>query len=164
MSESRNDESVKLGYDNWYLWDHQINSTIRRKNASVAFDPEPVNPRTTQQTTTPAAAGDPNASSTPSTTASQPTAEELKTYCAELKEWKTVNNIVAGVILGTLSEEIKHVVNPKESAKSMYDKLEAVVIKQSSGSSAYGIKIELIDKEFKDTPTLENFEKHLTFY
>src|SRR5258706_4849660 len=118
MSNSKNDQTIKLSYDNWYLWDHHINSTIRQKNASVALDPEPVDPRTTQQTTTVATAGTPSASGTsqPSTTP-VPTADKLKTYQDELKEWKTANNIAAGVILGTLSEEIQHVIDPKESAK-----------------------------------------------
>ena len=36
---------------------------------------------------------------TPSITVSHtPTAEELKTYCKEHKEWKTARNITAGVI------------------------------------------------------------------
>src|SRR5882757_7023247 len=82
----------------------------------------------------------------------------------QLKEWKTANNVAAGVILGALSEEIKHIINPKESAKDMYNKLQAAVIKQSSGSSAFGIRIELIDNQYNDVPTMENFEKHLTFY
>src|SRR5258706_1219905 len=165
MSNSKNDQTIKLSYDNWYLWDHHINSTIRQKNASVALDPEPVDPRTTQQTTTVATAGTPSASGTsqPSTTP-VPTADELKTYRDELKEWKTVNNIAAGVILGTLTEEIQHVIDLKESAKSMYDKLQAAVIKQSSGSSTFGIRITLIDNQFNDAPTMDNFKKHLTFY
>ena len=165
MSDSKNDQTVKLSYDNWYSWDHHINSTIRRKNASVALDPEPVDPHTAQQTTTVVTAGAPSTSGTsqPSAT-SLPTAEALKAYRDELKEWKTANNIAAGVILGTLSEEIQHVIDPKESAKSMYDKLQAAVIKQSSGSSAFGIRIALIDNQFNDAPTMDNFEKHLTFY
>src|SRR5258706_16338392 len=32
------------------------------------------------------------------------------------------------------------------------------------GSSAYSTRIDLICKKFKDTPMLDNFEKHLTFY
>ncbi len=46
----------------------------------------------------------------------------------------------------------------------MYNKLQAAVIKQSSGSSAFGIRITLIDNQFNDAPTMDNFEKHLTFY
>src|SRR5258706_7044484 len=46
----------------------------------------------------------------------------------------------------------------------MYDKLQAAVIKQSSGSSAFGIQITLIDNQFNDALTMDNFEKHLTFY
>jgi len=166
MSDSKIDQTVKLSYDNWYLWDHHINSTIRRKNASVALDPEPVDPSTVQQTATTTTSPDPNAAGTsqPPPTATQPTTEEMKIYRDELKEWKTANNVAAGVILGALSEEIKHIINPKESAKDMYNKLQAAVIKQSSGSSAFGIRIELIDNQYNDVPTMENFEKHLTFY
>jgi hypothetical protein len=47
---------------------------------------------------------------------------------------------------------------------TMYDKLKREVVKQSSGSSANGTRIELVYKQFKDEATIENFEKHLTFY
>ena len=52
-------------------------------------------------------------------------AEELKTYREELKEWRVANNAAAGVsvILGTISAEVKHLVDPDEPAKGMYDKL-----------------------------------------
>ena len=53
----------------------------------------------------------------------RPMAEERKTYCKELKEWRVANNVAAGVILGTISVEVKHLVNPDEPAKDMYDKL-----------------------------------------
>jgi len=161
MSELKNDQTIKLGYDNWYLWDRHIISTIRRKSAYVAFDPEPVDPRTQQQVAPPATT---TPASTPSVTVtSQPTPEELRTYREELKEWRTANNVAAGVILGAISDEVQHVIDPKEPAKVMYDKLkaEAEVI---SNSSANGIRIELRHKRFKDTPTIENFERHLTFY
>jgi len=48
MSESESDQTIKLNYDNWYLWDHHIMSTILRKNAYLAFDPQPVDPRAQQ--------------------------------------------------------------------------------------------------------------------
>jgi hypothetical protein len=93
-----------------------------------------------------------------------PTAEELKTYCRELKEWKTANNVTAGVILGVLSDEVQYIIDPEDPAKSMYNKLKAEIIKQSSSSSANSTRIKLIYKQFKDAPTMESFEKHLTFY
>lgn len=46
----------------------------------------------------------------------------------------------------------------------MYDKLKAEVVEQLSNSIVHGIRIERVYKKFKDTPTMENFEKHLTFY
>ena len=52
----------------------------------------------------------------------------------------------------------------KDSAKVMYDKLEAAVIQQLSGSSAFGTQLKIMDKQFTDVLTMENFEKHLTFY
>ena len=168
MSEQKTDSSVKLAYDNWNLWDRYIKSTIRRKNAYIAFDPEPVDPRVPQQApqaapvppaTTPATAPVPAI-----TVTAQPTAEELKTYREELKEWKTANNVAAGVILGSISEEVEHLVNPEDSAKKMYDKLKTEILKQSSGSSAYSTRIELIYKKFKETLTFDSFKKHLTFY
>ena len=96
MSKSNNEPLVKLSYDNWYIWDFQIKSTILRKNAYVAFDPEPVNPCAQQQVSP---AGSTGSTTIPSITVSHtPTAEELKTYCKEHKEWKTARNITAGVI------------------------------------------------------------------
>jgi len=93
-----------------------------------------------------------------------PSAEELKMYREELKEWRTANNVVAGVILGSISVKVEHLINPEDSAKDMYDILKAEILKQSSGSSVYSTRIDLICKKFKDTPMLDNFEKHLTFY
>jgi len=81
----------------------------------------------------------------------QPSTDELKTYRKELKEWKTVNNIVAGVILGAISDDVQHIIDPEEPAKDMYNKLKAEIVKQSSGSSANGTRIELVYKKFKDT-------------
>ena len=109
MSESKNEPAVKLTYDNWYLWDCYFTSTILQKNAKIALEPEPINPCIQQQITTPAATGTtgtPSISVTP-----QPTAEELKVYCDELKEWKTVNNIACGIIIGTILDEIQHIIN-----------------------------------------------------
>jgi len=108
----------------------------------------------------------------PSTTSSvtitpQPTSEELTTYREELKEWKAANNIAAGIILGAISDGLQHVIDLKDPAKVMYDKLKAEVaevVKQSSNSIANWIRIELFNKQFKDKPTLDAFEKHLTFY
>jgi len=78
-----------------------------------------------------------DATTTPSITVIPlPTAEELKMYHEELKEWKTVNNVAAGVILGVISDEVQHAINPEDSVKDMYDKLKAEILKQSSGSSA----------------------------
>ena len=162
MSESKNDQYIKLTHNNWYLWDWHITSTIQQKNAYVTFDPQPVDPSTQQQVTPPASTA---TTSTPSITATpQPTPEEMKLYCEELKEWRTVNNVAAGAILNSISDEVQHIINPKEPAKVMYDKLQAEVVKQSSGSSAHAIQIKIVHKQFKDTPTMENFEKHLTFY
>jgi len=161
MSESESDQTIELNYDNWYLWDLHIMSTILRKNAYLAFDPQPVDPRA-QQLVNP-----------PSTTSSvtitpQPTSEELTTYREELKEWKAANNIATGIILGAISDGVRHVIDLKDPAKVMYDELKAevaeVVSKQSSNNIANWIRIELINKQFKDKPTMDAFEKHLTFY
>ena len=163
MSDQKGDSSIKLGYDNWYSWDRYITSTIRRKNAYIAFEPEPIDPRAAQNQVVPATTTATTA--TPSVTVTPvPSADDIKTYRDELKEWKVANNVAAGVILGTLSDEVQYIINPKESAKSMYDKLQAEIVKQSSGSSANGTRLEIVYKQFKDAPTMENFEKHLTFY
>jgi len=107
----------------------------------------------------------PTAGTTPSVTVTlQLTTEELKTYCDDLKEWRAANNVAKGVILGSVSDEVRHVLVLGDSAKEMYDKLKAEVVKQSSGSSVYGTQVELVRKVFKDAPTLENFKQHLTFY
>ena len=142
MSESNNEPLVKLSYDNWYIWDFQIKSTILRKNAYVAFDPEPVDPRAQQQVSP---AGSTGSTTIPSITVSHtPTAEELKAYCEEHKEWKMARNITAGVILGSISRELQHIITPDLPAKTMYNLLKAKVIKQSSGSSANATRRELI--------------------
>lgn len=169
MSESKSNQSVELKFDNWYLWDRHIKSTIRRKNAYIAFDPEPVDPHTIQQavpqTTDTTGASSSTTGTTPNvSTPSTPTAEALKKYNDMLEKWTTANNIAAGVILGSISDEISHVISPEDSAKDMYDKLKARVIKQASGSSAFGTTTEIIHKQFKDAPTMDNFEQHLTFY
>jgi len=49
---------------------------------------------------------------------------------------ETANNVAAGVILGSISDEVHHVVDPRDSAKGMYDRLKAEIVRQSSGSSA----------------------------
>ena len=134
MSETKSDLSVKLAYDNWNLWDHYIKSTIHRKHAYITFDPKPVNLCAPQQVAQVVTAG---TAATPAITSTvQPTAEELKTYCEELKEWKTVNNVMAGVILGSISKEVVHLVDLEDLAKEMYDTLKAKILRQSSGSSA----------------------------
>ena len=162
MSEPKHDSAIKLNYNNWYLWDCYIKSTIRRKNAYVAFDPEPIDLCTVQQIV-------PATATTTTTTPTimvvpQPSADELKTYCEELKEWKSANNVVAGVILGAISDDVQHIIDPEEPVKDMYNKLKAKIVKQSSGSSTNRTRIELVYKQFKDTPMIDNFEKHLTFY
>ena len=162
MSESEDDQTIELNYDNWCLWDRHIMATIRRKNAYLAFRPKPVDPHPQQQAVSPAIT---TPAPTPSVTVTpRPTSEELKTYREKLKGWRTADNIAAGVILGAISDELQYAVNPGEPAKVMYDKLKAEVVKQLSGSRAYGIRIELVNKRFKDIPTMENFDRHLTFY
>ena len=142
MSESNNELLVKLSYDNWYIWDFQIKSTILQKNAYVAFDPEPVDPCAQQQVSP---AGSTGSTTIPSITVSHtPIAEELKAYCEEHKEWKTARNITAGVILGSISRELQHIITPDLPAKTMYNLLKAEVIKQSSGSSANATRRELV--------------------
>jgi len=139
MSESESDHTIELNYDNWYLWDLHIISTILRKNAYLAFDPQPVDPRAQQLVDPP--------STTPGVTITpQPTSEELRTYREELKEWKAANNIAAGIILGAISDGLQHVIDSKDPAKVMYDKLKAEVaevVRQSSNSIANWIRIEL---------------------
>ena len=147
-----------LNYSNWLLWEHYMKSSMRHKNAKVTLDHlEPINPHTPQ--VIPATATTPAITVTP-----QPTAEELKAYHEELEKWEVVNNIMAGVILGSLLAEVKHLVNPDEPANAMYDHLKATIMQHTSGSSAYRTQIELVQKQFTDAPMLENFEKHITFF
>src|SRR6266404_2010452 len=125
----------------------------------ITFDPKPINLNTAQTQVIPAVAA--GMTTTPSITITPaPSAEELKTYCEELREWKTANNVVAGVILGMLSDKVQYIIDLEEPAKSMYDKLQAEIIKQSSSSSTNGTRIELVYKQFKDTLTMEGFKKH----
>jgi hypothetical protein len=94
MSEVKSNQDIKLGYDNWNMWDRQIKSTIRRKNAYIAFDPQPTDPCNPKQVVPPTTA---TPSSTPRVTFTpQPSLEKVKTYREELKEWKTANNVAAG--------------------------------------------------------------------
>jgi hypothetical protein len=163
MSKLKSSHDIKLSYDNWHIWDCYIKSTIRCKNAYLAFDPEPVDPRTLPQVISPMTLS--ASLSIPSITVTcQPSAKELEMYHSELKAWKATNNITAGIILGTISDEVQYVIDLEDYAKIMYDKLRAEVVKQSSGSSTNGMQIELVYKQFKDKPTMENLEKHLTFY
>ena len=158
MSNKKGDQLVILSYNNWYQWEHYIKSSTRRKNAKFTINrPEPIDPRTPQ--VIPATATAPAVTVTP-----QPTAEEMKAYCEGLEKWEVANNIAAGVILGSLSAEVMHLVDPDEPAKDMYDQLKATIIQHTSGSSMYGTQIELVQKQFTDTPMLDNFEKHLTFF
>ena len=167
MSDAKGEMFVRLGLDNWYEWNWYIKSTIRRKNAYIAFSPEPIDPRT-PQTATPGT----TATTTPSTTTATPgitvtpapTAAELKAYHEELKEWHAANNIAAGIILGTISPDLAYIADPEEPTKMMYDKLQAEVMSQSSGSNANIKHKELVFKLFKEAPTLENFEAHVSFY
>ena len=162
MSESKTTMSAKLTCDNWYLWDHHVKSVIRRKNAYIAFKPEPTDPRTTHQVIPPTTG---TSSNVPGVTAtSGPTSEELKTYRDDLEKWTTADNVAAGVILGSISAMVKYVIDPEDSARVMYDKFKAEVTKHSSGSSANGMRAEIVEKRFTDEPTMDNFEDHLTFY
>ena len=74
------------------------------------------------------------------------------------------NNLASRVILGAISKEVRHLVDPEEPGKYMYDKLKAEGVKQSSGSCANCKRIELVYEKFKDTPTTEIYHEHLTFY
>jgi len=142
MSDYKPDSYVKLGYENWQCWELYVQSTVFRKNAIVTFDPMPVDPQVQQQVIVPATVT--GTMTTPSVTVNaQPMAEELKKYC---EKWCAANNITKGIILGSISTELRHVVSLGDSAKEMYDKLRAEVIKQSSGSSAFGTQVELISK------------------
>jgi hypothetical protein len=60
MSEWKKYDTIKPGYDNWYLWDPHINSTTRREYALIELDPEPIEPCTPQQVVAPAATGNPS--------------------------------------------------------------------------------------------------------
>lgn len=73
------------------------------------------------------------------------------------------NNVAAEVLVSAISNQIQHLIDPKEPAKSMYDKLKAGVAEQSSGSSANFVRIELVYKKFEDTPTMETYHERLTF-
>ena len=55
-------------------------------------------------------------------------------------------------------------INPKDSAKLMYIKLKAEIVKHLSGSSVYSTQVKLVYKQFSEPPMLDNFEKHITFY
>jgi hypothetical protein len=138
MSELKSSHDIKLSYNNWHIWDCYIKSTIRHKNAYLAFNPEPVDPHTSPQvislTTSSASLLIPGI-----TVTCQPSAKELETYCSEPKEWKAANNIAAGIILSAISDEVQYVIDPEDHAKIMYNKLRAEVVKQSSGSSANGM-------------------------
>jgi len=163
MSDYKPDSYVKLGYENWQCWELYVQSAVFRKNTIIAFDPMPVDPQAQQQVIVPATVT--GTTTTPSMTVNaQLTAEELKKYHNNLEKWCAANNIMKGIILGSISSEVRHVVSLGDSAKEMYNKLKAEVVKQSSGSSAFGTQVELIRKVFKDVPTMENFEQHLTFY
>jgi len=163
MSDYKPDSYVRLGYKNWQCWELYVQSTMFQKNAIVAFDPMPVDPQMQQQVIVLATVM--GTTMTPSVMVNaQPTAEELKKYHDGLEKWCAANNITKGIILGSISTEVRHVVSLGDSAKEMYDKLRAEVVKQLSRSSAFGTQVELIRKVFKDVPTMENFEQHLTFY
>jgi len=115
MSEPKHDSAIKLNYRNWYLWDHYIKSAIHWKNAYIAFDPKPIDLRTVQQIVLVTAT---STTTTPTVmVVPQPSADELKMYCKELKEWKSANNIMAGVILGAISDDIQHIIDPEEPQK-----------------------------------------------
>jgi len=91
MGDHKTNLSVKLTYTNWNLWDCYVKSTIRRKNAYVAFNPEPITLSAPQQVVQVVTG---SATATPSITViPKPSAEEMKAYCEELKEWKTANNV-----------------------------------------------------------------------
>jgi hypothetical protein len=49
MNESKSSQDIKPSYDNWYTWDLHIKSTIQRKNAYIAFNSGPTDPRTPKQ-------------------------------------------------------------------------------------------------------------------
>jgi len=53
-------------------------------------------------------------------------------------------NIAKGVILGSVSDDLHHVIILGDLAREMYRKLRTEVVKQSSGSSASGIQVELV--------------------
>ena len=161
MSESKT-ESIKLSFDNWYLWDHHIKSVIHHKNAYLAFKPEPTDPRTAWQVIPPTSGTSSNVPGI--TVTSVPTSEELKTYQDNLEKWTAADNVAAGVILGSISTTVKYVIDPEDSARIMYDKLKAEVTRHSSGSSVNGMRAEIVEKQFTAEPTLDNFEDHLTFY
>ena len=72
-----------------------------------------------------------SATATPAVTVTPtPSSDELKAFCIELKEWKTMNNVAVGVILSSISNEVEHIIDPEESAKDMYNKLKAKILKQ----------------------------------
>src|SRR5258706_3060390 len=165
MSKQKTTSSVKLTFDNWTLWNCNIKSTIRHKNAYIVLDPKPANPHTKQQAIPMATVVTMSTTATPAVAVTpQPTAEELKMYRDELKEWRSANNVVAGLILGLISNEVEHIINPEESTREMYDNLKVEILKQLSRSSAYSTQINLICKKLKETPMPDTFEKHLTFY
>ncbi len=64
----------------------------------------------------------------------------------------------------TLSNEVNHINWPGRNCQRHEQQTKGKkVVKNTSGSSANIIQIKLIHKKF-DTPTMENPEKHLTFY
>ena len=159
MSNHKSNPPTRLTYTNWNLWERYVKSIIHCKNAYIVFDPMPIDPSAQQQVvqaaTTPSSAAPGAAATIPTVTvAPAAMAEEMKVFCEEMKEWRVANNIMAGVILGSISEEVEYIINPEELAKDMYDKLRVEILKQSSGSSAYSMQIKLIYKKFKDPPHL----------
>ena len=143
MSESKT-KTIKLSFDNWYLWDHHIKSIIHQKNAYIAFKPKPTDLHTTQQVIPPTSGTSSNIPGI--TVTSRPTMEELKTYWDDLEKWMAADNVAAGVILSSISTTVKYVVDPEDSARVMYDKLKAEVARHSSGSSANLLRAKIIEK------------------
>ena len=80
-----------------------------------------------------------------------PTNDETKAFLTVMEKWETANDIVAGLILGSLSTSVKLIVNLGNHVHMMYSKLEAHVLKKSSRTSTLTVQAEIVEKRLKQS-------------
>ena len=96
----------------------------------------PVDPHTIQQAPSTTAG---TSQSTATTTTTAPTNDKIKVFLTTMEKWETVNDVAAGLILGSLSTSVELMVDSGDHVNVMYNKLEAHALKKSSGTSALAI-------------------------